>query len=224
MHVCMHRDSLQRKRILITSGPTREHLDPVRFISNASSGRMGLALAECAAQGGADVAFVTGPVDEARLPRGRGIRVLRVESAEEMLEAGRDIFPTADIAVFAAAVADYKPAETADHKVPKKSAGRVIRLLATVDVAASLCSTKRADQVAIGFALQTGRDEAAARQKLESKRLDGIVLNAIDALGGPTGTYAYLAAGARDFEIWGHCSKEKCAARIFAAARAVEAR
>jgi len=212
MHVCMHRDSLQRKRILITSGPTREHLDPVRFISNASSGRMGLALAECAAQGGADVAFVTGPVDEARLPRGRGIRVLRVESAEEMLEAGRDIFPTADIAVFAAAVADYKPAETADHKVPKKSAGRVIRLLATVDVAASLCSTKRADQVAIGFALQTGRDEAAARQKL------------IDALGGPTGTYAYLAAGARDFEIWGHCSKEKCAARIFAAARAVEAR
>ena len=210
---------LRGRRVLVISGPTREHLDPVRFIGNPSSGRMGQALAEAALAAGARVDFVTGPVPEANLPR--GVEAVRVTSAEEMLAAARQRHADADLVIYAAAVADYRPVQRSPDKLPK-SGGRVsLELEPTPDVAATLNAGRRAGQVTIGFALQTGDGVRLAREKLQRKALDGIVLNALDALGGDRGTYTWIAAGAPEAAVeWGEMDKRECAGRILREAAA----
>ena len=203
---------LSGRTVLVISGPTHEHLDPVRFVGNASSGRMGRALADEAADAGARVLFVTGPVPEANLPAGPSVELHRVVSADEMLKAASAVHAQADIVVYAAAVADYKPETAGAGKLPKTAEGLTLKLVPTPDVAATLNKKRRPGQVCIGFALQTEEGPAKARAKLEAKHLDGIVLNGPESMGGPTGRYTYIdAAGS---ETWGDLDKHECARRI----------
>lgn len=209
---------LKDRAVLITSGPTREHIDPVRFLSNASSGRMGRALAECAQSAGARVEFVTGPVDESLLPALPDECIHRVVGAQDMLDAARALFPSTHIAIFAAAVADYTPVVKHDAKQPKTDGNRNIELAPTPDIAAALSRAKRPGQTTFGFALQTHDIFEKARRKLVRKNLDAIVLNSLDAIGSAAGKYYFLRAGARDFEEWRTLSKADCALRILQAA------
>lgn len=215
---------LAGRRVLIISGPTREHFDPVRYIGNPSTGKMGKALAEEALAAGAEVDFVSGPVAEEHLPRGPRLKVHRVISAQEMLEAARAVYAGADIVVYAAAVADYRPAEYHAEKLPKQTGELVLRLQATPDVSATLNAARRPGQVTIGFALQTHDGLAKAEDKLTRKGLDGIVLNGLDALGGESGTYTFIARskdGAPAVASWGELGKRACARRILDAAQAL---
>ncbi len=207
--------SMAGKTVLILSGPTREHLDAVRFVSNASSGRMGRCLAEEAAGRGAAVEFVTGPVDEARIPGGPAVRVHRVESAAEMLDAARAPAARADLLVFAAAVADYRPAAKGDGKAPKAGAPFDLRLEPTPDLAATLAPSRKAGAVAVGFALEGTGGERRAAVKLESKHLDGIVMNGPDSMGAEAASFRFLARDAQGaWADWGRLTKPQCAARI----------
>lgn len=208
--------SLAGRKVLVLSGPTCEYLDPVRFISNASSGKMGKALAESAISMGAKVVFVTGPVAEANLPGGEGVDIRKVVSAEEMLEAGRKHYRESDVIVYAAAVADYRPATHNAEKMPKSKEGLALKLKATPDVAATLNRSKRPGQVAIGFALQTHDGEKRALEKMKAKKFDGIVLNHPDALGGNEGTYAFFEREEGVPQAWGRLAKAQCAGKIMA--------
>lgn len=210
-------NTLSGKRVMILSGPTREHLDPVRFISNPSSGKMGRALAHAAAAAGAAVTFISGPVAEGQLPRGSAIAIHPVISAEEMLAEARRCCDQADIAIYAAAVADYRPAKYHEQKLPKESAALSLALEPTPDIAATLNATKRAGQVAIGFALQTHDGVAKAVEKLERKQFDAIVLNALDSLGGDRGSYTWIERKKAPAD-WGALTKDACAQRILARA------
>lgn len=198
------------KKVLILSGPTHEYFDPVRFIGNASSGKMGKALAEEALRRDMDVEFISGPVPDGNLPA--NAHITRVTSAEEMLAAAREKFPSADLIIFAAAVADFQPLEKSAEKVPKIGNNITIELKPTPDIAATLCATKRKDQIAIGFALQTHDGEAKAREKLVSKNLDGIVLNTPATLGAETGLFTWIDF--QGLENWGSLNKTSCALRI----------
>ncbi len=170
-------NSLAGKRILITAGPTYEKIDPVRFIGNYSSGKMGFALAaECAARG-ADVTLVAGPVS-LKTPHAAITRV-DVESAEEMYKATTEAFPSCDAAILCAAVADYRPATRADKKIKRTGEGMTIELEANKDIAAALGRQKSAEQRLVGFALETNDGETNAREKLAKKNLDFIVLNSL---------------------------------------------
>ncbi len=212
---------LEGRRVLIISGPTREHMDPVRFIGNPSTGRMGRALAEEALAAGAEVDFVSGPVAEDQLPRGARLHLHRAVSAADLLRAAQAVYAAADVVIYAAAVADYRPAVYHEQKLPKQAGELVLRLEATPDVAATLNATKRAGQVTIGFALQTHDGLAKAEDKLRRKHLDGIVLNGLDALGGESGSYTYIgmdAAGTVATAAWGPLNKRVCAQRILDAA------
>lgn len=200
------------KHVLILSGPTHEYVDPVRFIGNASSGKMGKALAEEALRQNLTVDFITGPVPETCLPQ-TGQPVIRVTSAEEMLAAAREKFSGADLILFAAAVADYRPATRSAEKFAKTGSRIQMELIPTPDIAATLCATKRADQKAIGFALQTHDGEAKAREKLHSKNLNGIILNTPATLGAETGLFTWIDPDRT--EPWGRLSKDECARRIF---------
>ena len=198
------------KKVLILSGPTHEYFDPVRFIGNASSGKMGKALAEEALKRGMEVEFISGPVPDSNLP-GKA-RVTRVTSAEEMLAAAQEKFAPADLIIFAAAIADYQPARKSAEKLPKVGTTLTIELKPTPDIAATLCANKRKDQIAIGFALQTHDGEAKAREKLVSKNLDGIVLNTPATLGAETGLFIWIDF--QGLENWGSLDKVECAKRI----------
>lgn len=170
-------NSLAGKRILITAGPTYEKIDPVRFIGNYSSGKMGFALAaECAARG-ADVTLVAGPVS-LKTPHAAITRV-DVESAEDMYKAATEAFPSCDAAILCAAVADYRPATRADKKIKRTGEGMTIELEANKDIAAALGRQKSAEQRLVGFALETNDGETNAREKLAKKNLDFIVLNSL---------------------------------------------
>lgn len=171
------RQSLSQKKVLITSGPTYENIDPVRFIGNYSSGKMGFALAEEAARRGAEVCLISGPVSlEANHPN---IRRINVESASEMLKAAENEFPDCDIAILAAAVADYAPAEVSDVKIKREETGDLtLRLVKNPDIAKSLGETKK-HQVLVGFALETDNEISHAIEKLKRKNLDMIVLNSL---------------------------------------------
>lgn len=172
---------LAGKRILITAGPTYEKIDPVRFIGNYSSGKMGFAIAgECASRG-AEVVLVAGPVS---LPVPHpSIKRIDVESALEMYSAAMEEFPSCDAAVLSAAVADYRPAVQANSKIKRVSNGMTIELEANPDIAASLGKEKRCGQVLAGFALETDHGEENARLKLDKKNLDFIVLNSLEDSG-----------------------------------------
>jgi phosphopantothenoylcysteine decarboxylase/phosphopantothenate--cysteine ligase len=211
--------NLAGKNVLIISGPTHEHFDPVRYIGNPSSGKMGKAIADEAAAAGAKVTFVSGPVSETNLPAGPNVEIHRVTSADEMLAAAQKFYSQSEIVIYAAAVADYRPAEYHAEKLPKKSGELILKLTATPDIAATLNRKKRAGQISIGFALQTNDGAARARAKLKTKNLDGIVLNGIDAMGGDSGIYEFLAAhGKNGFVEWGKIAKGDCAKRILAEA------
>ncbi len=206
-----------KKEILILSGPTHEYIDPVRFIGNASSGKMGKALAEEAAGRGYKVEFITGPVAEENLPDIEPCHIHKVTSAEEMLATAQEFSETPEIVIFAAAVADYAPAEKMAEKMAKSGGELVLRLLPTPDIARTLCAEKRDDQTAIGFALQTADGEANARRKLKGKNLDGIVLNTPASLGAENGTFSFLSRHTEDFDEWGCLDKTACAKKIFGA-------
>ncbi|WP_314126572.1 bifunctional phosphopantothenoylcysteine decarboxylase/phosphopantothenate--cysteine ligase CoaBC [Segatella maculosa] len=173
-------DDLKGKRIMITAGPTHEKIDPVRFIGNYSSGKMGFALAEECYQRGAEVTLISGPVV---LSCSKGIKRIDIESCEEMYEQAITIFPHQDVAILCAAVADFQPKNVANYKIKREKEDLVIRLKPTHDIAATLGKMKTNEQHLIAFALETNDEESNARRKLERKHADFIVLNSTRNLG-----------------------------------------
>ena len=172
----MRGGSLEGKNILITAGPTYEKIDPVRFIGNYSSGKMGFALAEECARRGAEVTLVAGPVS---LACSEAIHRIDVESCEEMYQAATEAFKGSDAAILCAAVADFRPATQATQKIKREKDDLVLRLEPTHDIAAALGKMKTEKQVLVGFALETNDEESNAKKKLEKKNLDFIVLNSL---------------------------------------------
>ncbi|MFB5194121.1 bifunctional phosphopantothenoylcysteine decarboxylase/phosphopantothenate--cysteine ligase CoaBC [Neobacillus sp. KR4-4] len=175
---------LKGKTVVVTAGPTREKIDPVRFISNHSTGKMGYALAEEAKRQGAHVVLVSGPVN---LTASLGIEVVKVESAEEMYKAVLESYSKADVVIKTAAVADYRPKITYDHKVKKQAGDSSIELERTKDILMELGKRKR-NQVLVGFAAETDNVEEYARKKLTAKNADIIVANNVKAEGAGFGT------------------------------------
>lgn len=163
-------------KILVTAGPTREYIDPVRFITNRSSGKMGYALARAAVERGFDTVLVTGPVE---LEPPAGAEVVRIVSAAEMAAAVKRLAPDCDAVVMAAAVADYRPVEVAEHKLKKTPGDMMLRLERTEDILASLGEMKKPGQVLVGFAAETDDLLANAKNKLERKNLDWIAANKV---------------------------------------------
>lgn len=166
--------NLTGKKILITAGPTYEKIDPVRFIGNYSSGKMGFALAEECMRRGADVTLIAGPVLR---NCSQSIRRIDVESCEEMYNAATEAFASHDAAILCAAVADFRPETTADRKIKREKDDLILKLCPTNDIAASLGKMKSKEQKLIGFALETNDEETNAKKKLKKKNLDFIVLN-----------------------------------------------
>ena len=185
LHICdalnPHANRLRGKKVLITAGPTYEKIDPVRFIGNYSSGKMGYAIAETCASEGAEVTLVSGPTS--LQPRHTSIRCIRVESAQEMYEAATAQFADADITILSAAVADFTPEEVAGKKIKREKGAQTLTLQPTHDIAAELGRRKQEGQLLVGFALETHDEEANARHKLEKKNLDLIVLNSLQDAG-----------------------------------------
>ncbi len=172
---------LAGKKVLITAGPTYEKIDPVRFIGNYSSGKMGFALAETCAEQGAEVTLVSGPVMlQTNHPN---IHRIDVESASEMYEAATKHFPKADITILCAAVADFTPKSTADKKIKRKGDDLTVMLQPTQDIAAALGATKKKKQVLVGFALETDNELNNAKDKMKRKNFDFIVLNSLQDKG-----------------------------------------
>ena len=169
---------LKGRKVLITAGPTYEKLDPVRFIGNYSSGKMGFAIAEEVAAKGADVILVAGPVKQNA--EHKRIERIDVETAAEMKDACEKIFPDVDVAVMAAAVADYTPKTTAENKMKRTGDSLVLELVPTTDIAAMLGNMKRDEQLLVGFALETSDARKNAAYKLKRKNLDFIVLNSLE--------------------------------------------
>jgi phosphopantothenoylcysteine decarboxylase/phosphopantothenate--cysteine ligase len=169
---------LKGKKALVTAGPTYEHLDPVRFIGNHSSGRMGVSIAEELAGRGATVNLVLGP--SSMQVNTAGIQVQHVQSAKEMYDACLQVFPHTDIAVMAAAVADYTPVTVSKEKIKKKTDVFNLELVKTKDILQSLGQQKTKDQVLVGFALENTNEKEYALNKLKSKNADLIVLNSLN--------------------------------------------
>jgi len=168
---------LKGVKALVTAGPTYERLDPVRFIGNFSSGKMGIAIAEALAEKGARVTLVLGPSHLQTYHA--NVTTVKVESAAEMYKACMDVFPQAQISVLAAAVADYRPEEIADEKIKKANETFELKLAKTKDILASLGKIKQAGQLLIGFALETANELDNAKKKLQAKNADMIVLNSL---------------------------------------------
>lgn len=170
------------KKVLITSGPTYEHIDPVRFIGNYSSGKMGTALANKFSEEGAEVVFISGPA--AVLPNNNpSIKIINVTSAQQMLDSALTYFGSVDIAIMAAAVADFTPENSSSVKIKREADDLILKLKPTVDIASTLGSTKRSGQILVGFALETNDEVVNAKKKLEKKNLDVIVLNSLNDSG-----------------------------------------
>ena len=174
---CRSGGSLAGKNILMTAGPTYEPIDPVRFIGNRSSGKMGMALAEAAANRGANVSLVLGP--SAQDSRHPNVTIYRVQTAQEMHEQATALFPECDAAILAAAVADYRPKTAADKKIKKQNNNLTIELVENPDIAQTLGKMKKANQRLVGFALETNDEIANARKKIQKKNFDFIVLNSL---------------------------------------------
>ncbi len=168
---------LKNKKALVTAGPTYEAIDPVRFIGNRSSGKMGFAIAEQLSNLGAKVTLISGPT--AQIVENPDIHLIYVQSAAEMFEQSKKFFPKSDIAVLAAAVADYKPIHISKEKIKKKDDNLVIELEKTHDIAAQLGKIKKQDQIIAGFALETQNELENAAEKLKSKNFDLIILNSL---------------------------------------------
>ncbi len=177
---------LLSKRVLVTAGPTHENIDPVRFIGNHSTGKMGYAIAEAFAAEGAKVTLVSGPVSIEN--RASGVELIDVTTAEEMFEVCMGLIEGIDIAVFNAAVSDFTPIETSLQKVKRGKEDWTIRLTPTRDIAAAMGQAKKDEQLFVGFALETDNELEHARSKLQKKNLDLIVLNSLQEAGAGFGT------------------------------------
>ena len=172
---------LSSKKVLITAGPTREPIDPVRYISNFSTGKMGIALADECVRRGAEVVLVKGPTQAK--PVNDTIKVVEVSTAAEMYDACAQYFAESDVIIFAAAVADYTPKHPASTKIKKKEDDFMLELVKTKDIAYELGKIKREGQVSVGFALETDNEMENAVSKLEKKNFDLIVLNSLQDAG-----------------------------------------
>jgi phosphopantothenoylcysteine decarboxylase/phosphopantothenate--cysteine ligase len=206
-HYFASQGDMAGRNVMVTAGPTYERIDPVRFIGNFSTGKMGYAIANEAARRGANVTLVSGPV--ANLAVEKGVNVVKVESAREMLAAAEAAFADADVAVLTAAVADYRPAECLDRKIKREHSDiSAIEIVKNPDIAATLGAKKRPGQRLVGFALETDNEVAHATEKLTRKNLDMIVLNSLRDSGAGFGTdtnkvsLVYADGRAqRDFEL-----------------------
>ena len=197
-------------KILVTAGPTREHFDSVRFISNPSSGKMGYAIARAAAARGHRVTLVAGPVD---LPDPEGVTTIHVVSAAQMAAACKRIYTRSDTVIMTAAVCDYRPAEPSKRKQAKDPAGRTVFLEPTEDIIAGLSAHKKPGQISIGFALEDHDAKRKARAKLERKNLDAIVLNGPANIGSDRASVQVLRRGKR-WLTWAKATKHDVADRI----------
>jgi len=210
------KQDLRGKRVLISAGGTREHLDPVRFIGNPSSGKMGIALAVAAFHRGAAVTLVH-TMDQALLPRGV-VRAIAVVSALEMREAMLSCFPEAGLTVMAAAVADVRPRDYFGEKLPKRSLPSALALEVVPDILAELGSLKQAGQKLIGFAAQSGDIVKPALEKLGRKKLDAIAANPIDKIGAgfnsDTNQAILINSQGKQVEVL-PCSKLEMAHRLY---------
>ncbi len=168
---------LKNKKALVTAGPTYEPLDPVRFVGNHSSGKMGFALAEALYEKGADVTIVSGPVHETK--KYKGLNIIKVNTAEEMYNACLQLHNEMNIEIMAAAVADYKPAEVSVEKIKKNKPDYLLPLAKTKDILATLGAAKKPGQFLAGFALETNNEKANAHNKLTAKNADMIILNSL---------------------------------------------
>lgn len=174
-------NKLAGKKVVITAGPTYEKIDPVRFIGNYSSGKMGFALAETCAEYGAEVILISGPVN--LILNHPNIKRIDVESAEQMYNTAIEQFATADSAILCAAVSDYRPKQKEDSKIKRKSDEMDLKLVKNRDIAASLGAMKTKKQTLIGFALETDHEYENALKKIETKNLDFIILNSLNDKG-----------------------------------------
>ncbi len=192
---------LANKKVLINAGPTYERIDAVRFIGNFSTGKMGVALAQTAANLGADVTLVLGPTQQNF--ELKGLQTIRVESAAEMMRACEGAFDEAEITILAAAVADYKPKTTSTQKIKKTEADLHIELEPTVDILATLGKKKRNNQLLVGFALETNNELNYAKDKLARKNLDFVVMNSLREKGAGFGheTNKVVVLGKNDLQI-----------------------
>ena len=208
-------ETLKGKKALVTAGPTHEAIDPVRFIGNNSSGKMGYAIAEALASRGAKVELVSGPTHLSIAHP--NITVTNITSAEEMYMACNSLFPKMDITVLSAAVADFKPAIRADQKIKKGEGGLTLELTKTFDIAAELGKIKKPGQIVVGFALETQNEKANAEKKLAAKNFDFIVLNSLQDTGAGFGhdTNKVTIIGRNDFlKEYNLKSKKEVAADI----------
>jgi phosphopantothenoylcysteine decarboxylase/phosphopantothenate--cysteine ligase len=201
---------LKGKKALVTAGPTYEPIDPVRFIGNHSSGKMGVAIAEELYQRGANVTLVMGP--SSIQPSVKNISIISVNTASEMYEACDDLFDQSDITVMAAAIADYTPSKTASEKIKKQEDTLLLELKKTKDVLKSLGSQKRDNQILVGFALETRDEKKYAREKLDKKNADLIVLNSLrdkDAgFGKDTNKITIFSKDGQEFQFGAKSKKE----------------
>jgi phosphopantothenoylcysteine decarboxylase/phosphopantothenate--cysteine ligase len=175
------KNDLIGRKILVTAGPTYEPIDPVRFIGNYSSGKMGYAIADELCSRGAEVTLVTGPVSIN--PKHQKVKIVKVNTASEMFEASTKCFATMDAAILAAAVADFTPSNPSNTKVKREGNEFKLELRPTEDIAANLGKMKSRNQILVGFALETNHELQNAQKKLESKNLDFIVLNSLNDAG-----------------------------------------
>ncbi len=213
-HASNQPKTLNGKKVLVTAGPTREAIDPVRFVTNHSSGKMGYAIAAEAQKRGADVTLVSGPTN---LDKPFGVNVVSVTSAADMFDAVMQ-HGDADVIVMAAAIADYRPAKVSSAKIKKKEGDLHLELERTTDILATLGEQKPADQVLVGFALETNDGPKNARSKLEKKNLDLIVLNNPNDAGSAFGhdtNMATLFFRSGDEKALPLMSKENLAKEIF---------
>jgi phosphopantothenoylcysteine decarboxylase/phosphopantothenate--cysteine ligase len=199
----------RRLQIVITAGPTREYLDTVRFISNASSGKMGFAIAEAAAAAGHRVTLISGPVS---LAPPSGVRLLRVISATQMALATKRAFRDADAGVFAAAVSDYRPKRRAASKAPKSTSAAKLSLEPTEDIAAAIGRVK-GDRITVGFALEDRLGKVRAARKRAAKNFDAIILNDPSNVGSDLAAADFLDRSGK-WSHWPRQSKRAMARRI----------
>jgi phosphopantothenoylcysteine decarboxylase/phosphopantothenate--cysteine ligase len=199
-------------RILITSGPTRQHLDPVRYLTNASSGRMGAAIVLAAVEAGHEVIVVSGPVDVTYPSQATLVSVV---STDEMLAECQRVFPTCDGLIGVAAPCDYRPVKVAEHKIHKNGEPLMLHLIETPDIVATLAAEKRPRQWVVGFALETEDQRFRALAKMEKKSCDLMVLNQSQAIGSVDNTIEVIDRAGEVVARW-EGIKETVAARLFA--------
>ena len=208
----MRRSKLSDVRVLVTAGPTREPLDPVRYLSNRSSGRMGYAVAAALLEAGHEVVLVSGP---SALPAPSGATLRRVETAEEMLAACKEHWPDCGALIAVAAVSDYRPAQASASKLKRGAEARSLELIPNPDILATLAREK-GDRLAVGFALESGDGRQEAQRKIQDKCLDFIALNGPEAQGAHAASLLVLGADGSERAL-GPAPKERIAIELVAA-------